>query len=517
MANTPFDLSAAPAFRAVAWRLADDDHVLFLGFHHIFSDGWSLGLLSRELSESYTARSQGRQPTLPELSVSVFDWAHWEQSDAARVEWSPHVDYWVDQLAGAPPLLDLPLDRRRQPKPSPSGDAAALDLSPALLADLDAFCRQHRASAFVVFTAAWAALLAHQGAGNDLVIGTPFATRREETSSLIGLFVNTLGLRITVDGDSSFLDLLDHVKRSVLNAMPHQEAPFEEIVERLHPPRQFGHTPVFQTVVAYYDERTDDLRLQDVRSAPIITVPSGAHFDTLLALDERVDGLHGRLHFRTDLFTSETAQRLAGGLVRLLQHGLRDPSLRVSDVLPWSSDERQHPMRTWSRGAESPSDQRIDELFLDQVRRAPRKVALVQGDRQVTYGELGDMSRSIAARLRDSRTPPGELVGILCDRSIEMIAAIIGSLIAGRAYLPLDPSDPPDRLATLIAEAQPALVLASRRHGARLRHDTCPIVSPRRRVELGRATHRTQDHARRTTWPMSCSRPVQRGRRGRSK
>ena len=458
----PVDLSQRPPVRACLIEIGREDHVFQLVMHHLITDGWSIGVLNRDLAELYNSEVSSRPPVLPELPIRFADHAAWELEHANSPESIEQVEQWIRHLEGAPSLLPLPVDLRRPQRSSPDGRHVRFAIPDALRRAIDSLCRLHNLTPFAVYLAGWAAALHRNGAGDDIVIGTPFAGRgREEAANLVGLFVNTLGLRVRVSGDESFLDLAQAVRRTTLEAMPRQDAPFEKILERLDPPRLTSATPVFQTALAYLSTPLDRLEMQGLRAERLDPEDVGAHFDTTLSVDEHTDSASGRLAVRADLFESETGSRLVRHFLRSIEEGCAAPQTAVSRLQLSSEAERAELLGSWSRTNATVPGEPVHRLFERQVVSGPDRVALVEGERSLTYGELNEQSDRIAGALRAAGVQPGSIVALSLPRSIELVAAMLGVLKAGAAYLPLDVEEPAARLAVMFATVQPSACISN--------------------------------------------------------
>ena len=341
-ANAAFDLQAGPLIRGRLIRLDDREHVLLITLHHIVSDGWSMGVLSRELGALYRACSQGQADPLPALAIQYPDYAVWQRRWLAGEVLQAQSDYWRRTLAGAPAVLELPADRRRPVQQDHAGAFVALELDDKLTAGLKALSRRHGTTLFMTLLAGWAALLARLSGQDDVVIGTPVANRsRAEVEPLIGFFVNSLALRLDLSGGPTVGELLQRVKGRALEAQQHQDLPFEQVVEIVRPPRSLAHTPVFQVMFAWQNAGASDLELPGLRVAPVRVPCSFAKFDLTLSLAEVGGRIAGGLEYATALFDRATIERHAGYLRRLLEAMVADDA-RAVDRLPLLGDAERH-------------------------------------------------------------------------------------------------------------------------------------------------------------------------------
>ncbi|HEV2756773.1 MAG TPA: AMP-binding protein, partial [Actinomycetota bacterium] len=458
----PFELDRGPLLRVTLLRLDDDDHVLVLVMHHIVSDGWSMGVFTRELTALYEAFSQGRPSPLEPLAIHYPDYALWQRRYLAGETLEAQLSYWKDKLKGLPPVLELPTDHPRPAVKTSRGATVAFELDPDLLARLKELSRGHDATLFMTLLAAFQTLLSRYSGRDDIAVGTPAAGRtRSEIEPLIGFFVNTLVMRGDLSGDPSFSELLKRVRDTALGAYAHQDVPFEKLVDELQPERDLSHTPLFQVMFALQRlQGQDALRLSGLDLEPFNTADATAKFDLTLELVESDDAVGGRIEYNADLFEPDTIARMAGHLANLLKAIAATPEAPLSQLDMLDDDERRLVLVDWNDTAtDYPSDRTIHELFEAQAARAPEATALVSGDDTLTYGELNARANQLAHHLRSLGVGPDTLVGICVERSARMVVGLLGILKAGGAYVPLDPDYPPERLAFMLQDsAAPVLV-----------------------------------------------------------
>jgi amino acid adenylation domain-containing protein len=469
----PFDLATGPVFRARLLRLADDEHVLVLAMHHVVSDGWSLGVLFRELGALYEAFSQGAPPPLPPLPLQYADYAAWQRAHWTEERLAEQLAWWRGALEGAPAVLELPADRMRPAVQSHRGARLRVALPHALAEGVRALARREGATPFMVMLAAFQVLLWRWSGEEDLVVGSPVAGRtRAETEGLIGFFVNTLPLRADLSGDPAFATLLGRVRNTTLGAYQHQDLPFERLVEALHPGRSLSHAPVFQHVFALQNATPAELRLPGLRMEVMPIEAGTARYDLEWFFREREEGITGSIDYAADLWDAATVQRMAGHYHRLLEAAVARPDDAISALPLLDEAERDQVLRGWNR-TERPewADACMHELFELQAARVPDAPAVIHDETTVTYAELDARAERLAARLRALGVGPEVRVGIHLERDPQMIAALLAVLKAGGAYLPLDPTYPADRLAFMLEDAQAPLVL-TRPH---LRHTLPPV------------------------------------------
>jgi amino acid adenylation domain-containing protein len=456
-ARRPFDLARGPLLRFTLLRLAADDHLLLAVFHHIVSDGWSMGVFLRELSQLYGACVAGEPSPLPPLSLHYADFAIWQRGWLAGEILDRQLAYWRRQLADVPPLA-LPTDRPRPATPAYRGARWPL----AVAAELGALARRESATPFMSLLAAFSAVLGRWAGQEVLAVGTPIAGRtRVELEPLIGFFVNTLVLRADLAGDPSGRALLGRCREAALGAYAHQDLPFEKLVEALHPDRELARAPLFQVLLSLQNAPAPAAELPGVSLAPLAVEPGTAKFDLTLSLAETPDGIVGWLEHDAHLFDGATAARLAGHFAVLLQALAADPGRRLAELPLLSPGERHQLLGEWSGPRpEIPGEELgIEERIAAQARRTPEAVAVVQGARRLTYRELEAGAARLARDLRARGAGSETIVGIHLRKSPEAIVAILGVLRAGAAYLPLDPAYPEERLAWLREDSRAGLVL----------------------------------------------------------
>ncbi|WNM39698.1 amino acid adenylation domain-containing protein [Micromonospora halotolerans] len=456
-AAEPFDLANGPLLRALLIRLAADDHVLFLGQHHIVGDGWSVDVLLRDLITLY----RGGEP--PALPIQYGDFAVWEAEELDGPQARAHVDYWKQRLAGITPL-ELPLDRPRPATQTYRGDFVEFQLDPAETEALNALTRATGGTLFMTLLAAYQVLLARHAGQDDFAVGASVAGRSEpELENVVGMFINMLPLRAELAGDPTFTELLARTRRSVLDGFEHAEVPFAKVVHELGLPRDVSRSPVFQTmfVLQNYEmgrfrgvSRTDEVTFEWTPMELRAT-----RFDFELHAVETVDGLWGKLVFNTDLFTRDTVERMARRWTTLLAAIVAAPDTPVSRLALLPADERAL-LAGWNdTAADFPRDETLHGPIEERAAATPDAVAVTIEGRSLTYAELNAAANRIAHRLRAAGVVPETLVGVCAERSVELVAGLLGVLKAGGAYLPLDPEYPADRLAFMVTDADAPVVL----------------------------------------------------------
>jgi amino acid adenylation domain-containing protein len=461
-AARPFDLSAGPLFRASLLRLGDDDHVLLLSMHHVVSDGWSMGVLFRELSALYAAYREGGESPLPELPVQYADYAVWQREQLAGEALDRQLSYWRERLAGAPELLELPTDHPRPAVQTFRGASVPVELSLELLERLQRLGRNEGATLYMVLLSAFQVLLSKYAGSEDVVVGSPIAGRtRREVEELIGFFVNTLVLRTDFSGDPGFREVLRRAREVTLGAYAHQEVPLERLVAELQPERSLSHSPLFQVMFALQNAEGRGGALPGLEVGGVGAATEIAKFDLSLTLAATPQGLRGGLNYSTGLFESGTIVRMVGHLEQVLEQVAADADVRVSQLELLGDSEREQVLTTWNHTARETSDPPAHALFAEWARRAPEAVALLDGREAVTYGVLDRRAAVLARHLRDLGVRPETPVGLCMERTPELLVGVLGIWKAGGAYVPLDPEYPAERLGWIIADAALPVVVAT--------------------------------------------------------
>ncbi|HYR08161.1 MAG TPA: condensation domain-containing protein, partial [Longimicrobium sp.] len=457
-----FDLAAGPLFRAALLRLGAEDHVLLLSMHHIVSDAWSMGVLLRELSALYEAYREGRESPLPELPVQYADYAVWQREQLAGEVLDRQLAYWKERLAGAPELLELPTDRPRPAVQTYRGATVPVEFSVELLERLQALGRSEGATLYMTLLSTFQVLLSRYSGSEDVVVGSPIAGRtRGEVEGLIGFFVNTLVLRADLSGDPSFRETLRRVREATLGAYEHQEVPFEKLVAELQPERSLSHSPLFQVSFTVQNAEGRGGALPGLEVSGAGAAMEIAKFDLSLTLTATPQGLRGGLNYSTDLFDRGTIERMLGHLARVLEQVAADADVRLSRLALTGPEERARVVEEWNRTERPyPRGVCVHELFEAQVRERPDAVALAWGDESLTYRELDARANRLANHLVRLGVGPDDRVGVLLERSAELIVSILAVLKAGGCYVPLDPGYPPERLRLMMDDSSVRVLLS---------------------------------------------------------
>jgi amino acid adenylation domain-containing protein len=458
-----FDLSTGPLFRVTLVRVAPDEHLLLLVLHHIIADGWSMDALLRELVSVYESRRRGEQSQLPALRVQYVDYAQWQRETLSGDVLAEQERYWKEQLADAPPVLELPIDAPRLARKNLRGSTRSFSLEQSLTERLRKISRENETTLFMTLLAAFKVLLYRHTAQSDIVIGTPIANRtRSEIEPLIGFFVNTLVLRTELNGNSSFSELLKRVREVCLGAYAHQDMPFEKLVELLQPDRELTHAPLFQVTFALQNAPRELSESTTLEWSILDVETETAKFDLSLHLVEAEDGLRGSLQYNVELFSSETIEGLVSNYESVLRAVAESTEQRIGEISLLKDAERQQVLEGWNWTERKYDRTRtVVELFEEQVALHPEALAVVYEEEEITYRELNRRANQVAHYLQQQGVGPEVLVGICLERSAEMVVGLLGTLKAGGAYLPLDPAYPRERLAFMLDDAGIRVLLTS--------------------------------------------------------
>jgi len=459
-ADTPFDLAEGPLVRAALVRLRSDAHLLLLTVHHIAIDGWSLNLLFSELDSVRAALAQGHAPELPALDVQYADWAKWQRQSLSGPRLDALLDFWRTTLDGAPRLLDLPVDHPQRGTAEPRGATCAFWFDAELRRRIEHVSRQKDATPFMTILAGLALVLSRWSRHDDLVIGSPVACRTSAAiERLVGLFVNTLPLRLRVQPDDTFATLVERARETTLQALAHQDLPFERLVEDLRPDRSLSRNPLFQVMLVVQNNPrhwADSARVgDDVQPAP----PPGrtAKFDLSFFVNETADRYQVGVEYAADLFERVTIERLGNRFTHLLREALADVDAPLESVSAFDAAESET-LDSWSAGGAATETPTVVDLVLAQAAARPDAVAVAMGGESLSYSQLVALAHEIAGRLAPHVTCDRP-VGLCVSRSPRGIAAMLAILLSGGAYLPLDPAYPRPRLELMVDSARPSVLV----------------------------------------------------------
>ena len=465
-AATAFDLGELPLVRARLLRLGEQRHILQLTLHHIISDSWSMGVLFRETGKLYEAFSAHKPSPLPELEIQYADYALWERRWLNAEVIEKQLSYWRERLAGAPPTLELPLDRPRPERESFRGSREERYLPHELSNGLRQLCEREGVTLYMTLLAAFQVLLSKYSGQEDILVGSPIANRNQTpTGSLIGCFLNTLVMRTDLSGDPPFRQLLRNVREVALGAFENQDVPFEQIVSELRPERSLSHSPIFQVMFVMENAPARPLTIPGLTVRSRYLETGATKFDlTLFAVE--IDGsLELRLDYNTDLFDPHTISRMLDHLQTLLERVVMNPDERLSALSLLHDSERNELIAGLNSYTRSyPSDLSVIDLFEQQVKQTPDATAVVFDAQSLSYSELNVRANQLAHLLRRANVSADVCVGLLLDRSLDMLVALLGVLKAGGAYVPLDPRQPKPRLLLQLEETEAPVLITQQEY-----------------------------------------------------
>ncbi|MBD2695228.1 amino acid adenylation domain-containing protein, partial [Anabaena catenula] len=461
--NTNFNLETDLLLRVKILQLSTLENVLFVTAHHIVCDGWSTGIFIKEFSILYEAFCLGKDSPLQELPIQYGDFAVWQRQWLSKERLQNQLNYWKQQLDGAPSLLQLPTDRNRPSVQTFEGATQTFTLNPQLTQKLRRLTQQSGATLFMTLLAAFATLLHRYSGQSDIVIGSPIANRnRSEIESLIGFFVNTLVLRSRFENNPSFEDLLAQVRETTLQAYENQDVPFEQVVAALQPQRSLSHSPLFQVMFTLENAPFGKLELPGCNWCALNQQSTIAKFDLTLSITETNQGLLGSWEYNTDLFDNSTIERMAGHFHNLLSAIVKNPQQTAGELPLLSAAEHHQLLVEWNNTAtEYPRDKFIHQLIAEQAEKKPEATAVVFQGERLTYRELNKQANQLAHYLRSLGVGTETIVSVFLEKSLNLIFTVLGILKSGAAYLPLDPSYPSDRLKLMLEDANPPVIITT--------------------------------------------------------
>ena len=447
----PFDLTQLPLIKLKLLRLEAEKYILLLTMHHIIADGLSAEVFVNEVAQLYQGLS------LPDLSIQYKDVVYWQQQLDRE---GKLIDYWQQKLNGAAPLLQLPTDKPRPAVQSYQGKSQSWEIPSSLTKQLQSLAQREGVTLFMLLLAAFKTLLYRYTEQEDIIVGSPIANRNhEKLKDLIGFFVNTLVLRSNLAANPSFSELLAQIRQVALEAYAHQDLPFDKLVEVLQPTRDLSYTPLFQVMFALQDAprlaTIPSLSLKEFKVDPQI-----AQFDLSVCIENTADKLIATFEYNTDLFDDATITRMVSHYQNLLAGIVINPQAKLSELPLLSEREKQQLLVEWNPNLIDRSQASIQQLFENQVEQNPDAVAIILNDQQLTYGELNKRANQLANYLQEIGVKPEVLVGVYLERSLETFIAILAVIKAGGAYLPLDPQYPNERIAWMLKNAKPFVILS---------------------------------------------------------
>jgi amino acid adenylation domain-containing protein len=473
-----FDLERGPLFRATLVRVGGAEQVLVLVMHHVVSDGWSVSLLTREIGQLYEAFAAGRPSPLPELPVQYADFAVWQRQWLSGAVLDRQLAFWKEQIAGAPPVLELPADRPRPPVQTYAGRTRTALLPRGLGERLHALAQAEGATLFMVLLAAFDVLLSRWSGQDDVVVGSPIAGRnRAESEAMVGFFVNNLVLRTDLSGRPTFRELVRRVREATLGAFAHQDLPFERLVEELGVERSLSHTPLFQVLFNLLTAETGAGAALPEGETEWENEADTAKYDLSLAAQETPQGISVALNYNLDLFDRATIRRMLGHFRALLEQVAADPDLSIDGVDLLPADERATVVEGWNDTRRPyPTGPRIHDLFEAQAGRTPDAPALTFGSSTLAYRDLNARANQLAHHLATLGVGPETRVAVCMERTADMVVSLLAVLKAGGAYVPVDPAYPAERIAYMLQDSGAAVLLTQSHLAPRLPHGDAKVV-----------------------------------------
>ena len=480
----PFALNESSLLRVTLMQLGAESHQLLVIMHHIISDAWSVGNFLQELSVIYSALTAGLPSPLPKLSIQYADYAYWQRQ---WLENQPaQLDYWKQQLADIPAVIELPTDRSRTAIQTFRGDLQKFQFDSQLTHKLKNLSQKSGSSLFMTLLTAFVILLSRYSGQEDIVVGSPISNRnRVALEPLIGFFVNTLVLRTRLQENPTFEELLQQVRQMALDAYTHQDVPFDQLVETLQPQRHLSHSPLFQVMFVLQNSPSSKLELRDLQVTQIELqrATAGANFDLTLSMQEKDSELGteliGAFEYNANLFNADTIARMVESFHTLVEAVVADPQERIRTLPLLTASQKHQLLVEWHHPQTNYPQKSIHQLFEEQVEKTPDAVALVFENQQLTYQQLNSQANKLAHYLQFLGVKPEMLVGVYLERSLEMIVGYLGILKAGGAYVPLDPNYPPERLNYMVADSQMSIILT---HSLLLPHLSLTLEQPQTKI-----------------------------------
>ena len=477
--GTPFDLSTPPLFRIQVMHIDREHHVLLLTMHHIISDGWSLGVLLKEIALEYGSQLSGQQNALGNLSFQFADYANWQRDLLQTETLNVQLDFWREKLKDSSFLLDLPADKSRPVLQTFKGRSFYFRLGREMTSALLSLGRENDCTLFMTLLSIFQVLIHRYTGQLDIVIGTPIANRRRiELEALIGFFVNALPLRTRITDNPTFREYLSGIRTICLEAYAHPDVPFEKLVEELRPQRDLSRSPIFQVMFALQNAPLPELKMGEIEITPLQIDSKTSKFDLTLFVENRDEDLFCCFEYNTLIFEESRIARMADHLKSLITGIIADPNFPILDYRILSESEWEMVTVGWNRDKVNyPAQQCIHELFEIKAGENPQEIAVVTDHDLITYQDLNFRANQLAAYLRTIQIGPESLIGICIDRSVDMIIAMMGILKAGGAYLPLDPTYPKDRIDYILADSCAKVILTEQKNKRLISSDTAIVIA----------------------------------------
>ncbi len=460
-ARKPFDLGAPSLMEATLFRISEERHLLLLVVHHIVADGWSLGIISKELGAMYAALAAGEQPELPAIDFQYRDYVRWEQGEGEKAA-ERQMPFWLDRLSGSLPILDLAGGRRRPARQTFAGKRLAMRIEPLLAGKIREFCRTAGATPYMLLLAAFKVLLVRYTGIEDVLVGSGTSNRQaQEVAPLIGFFVNTLVIRTDLSGNPMFSELLSRVKETAASTYAHQQVPFDLLVEKLQPARGVSYSPLVQVMFTFQNLPMEPIVLPDLTVEPEDLDPGIARADLSIEVWPDDEGFRCDFEYNTDIFDEDAIRAMQSHFRNILQFATADPSIRIKNIPLLSNGERRRLLVDWNETSREYPQKAIHRIFEEYVHSTPDKTAITCASGKLTYRELNRIANAIAHHLLTLSLPAGSYIAVCAPGSPLGIAAFLGILKAGYAYLPIDAGEPVGRLKSTLSFAGSTVLLAT--------------------------------------------------------
>ena len=466
--NEPFDLSADDMMRVHLVSITDQEHLLVIVIHHIASDGWSRSVLMGELAELYAANLEERPANLKALELQYADYAFWQRQHLQGEQLDKKIAYWKQKLEDVAPL-QLSTDYPRPAVQSSKGTSISFHIDKLISDELHQLNKEQGTTLYMTLLAAFKTLLYRYTGQQDICVGTSIADRPQEVEALIGFFVNTLALRTPVDGKASFIELLQQVRKTTLEAYENQEVPFEKVVESVVKDRDMSRHPLFQAMLVLSNTlEVPELKLGNITASREVVAHNSSKFDITFFITETPHGLEGTAAYSTDLFSEDTITKMIGHFKNLLSSLVKDPSQAVGKLTILSGEEEQQLLKEFNAVTiDYPKDKSVVSLFEEQVAKKPDTIAVVFENEQLTYRELNEKANQLAHYLQSKGVKQETLVPVCIDRSIQMIIGLMGILKAGAAYVPIDTEFPQERISSMLEDLENGIVVSTKENSAK--------------------------------------------------
>ncbi|MDJ0287730.1 MULTISPECIES: non-ribosomal peptide synthetase [Bacillus] len=471
-ASYHFELDNLPLLKATLIKVNEEKFKLFITMHHIISDGWSIGVFIKELSTIYQSYCLKKELNLPEISIQYGDYAEWERDQLQEEKVKKQVDYWKNYLSGDLPVLELPSDYPRPSNQTFEGSFCEFKISPQLTKSLKKLSNEVGVTLYVTLLASFNALLNRLTSKKDIVVGTPVANRKhQELESLIGYFVNTLPIRANLSGDLTFKQLVEQIHNGVKKAFSNQDVPFEKIVEDLKVERSKSFSPLFQVMFVFQNMPMQKLEMPNLKLNVKRNQNNTAKYDLILEMMEKNEEIVGSFEYNTDLFKQETILRMIDHINRLMEEVVKNPEIRIKDINLITEKEKNQILYDFNQTKKEMSQsQTLIDLFELQVKKEPYKIAIQTDEDHLTYQEVNQKANQFANLLRERGMKPNQVVGILIERSMDMIIGILGILKAGGAYMPISPEFPEDRIQYMIQNSDAQILCTTVKFQEKINH-----------------------------------------------